>query len=97
MDKTKIEALQKRAQERVDKAKTADEAKAATEELEAITQIGKEADELEKENSSLLTAYKEAIRGQPIKLSKDEEPIEKSGEPLEFDEALKKIMDARKS
>lgn len=96
MDKKKIEALQKRAQERVENAKTAEEAKAATEELEAIAQIGKEAEDLERENSSLLSAYKEAIRGQPINLSKEEEPTEKDGEPISFDEALKKVLAARK-
>lgn len=97
MDKERIKNLQERAKQRLDKAETPEEIKAATEEMSMLEGVAEEAEKLEETNKNLLTSYKEALKGQPIKLSKADAIEEDEEAPLEFEDALKKVLDARKN
>lgn len=99
MNKSHIEALRAKAQQRFDKAETPEDVKAATEELSHIDELEKESEELEKTSASLLASYKAILKEQPIgkpenKDGDDEEDEEEEG--LSFDEALAKVIAARK-
>lgn len=94
MNKDNLEKLKAAAKARFDGAKTPEEVKAATQEIAYIEDFEKEADELEKSNLQLLASYKEAIKGESVTTKKPPEEDEE-GEPLEFDEALQKVLDQR--
>lgn len=100
MNKSHIEALRANAQQRFDKAETPEDVKAATEELSHIDELEKESEELEKTSASLLASYKAILKEQPVKKKSedkdgDDEEDEEEGE-LSFDEALSKVIAARK-
>lgn len=100
MDKTHIEELRKAAKARFDGATTPEAVKSATEELAHIDEIEKETEELEKTSASLLASYKSIIKNQPIKKdpaeNDDEGEEDEEGKALGFDEALAKVIAARK-
>jgi len=96
MTKQHFEALRAAAKARFDGAKTPEEVKAATEELANIDEIEKEAEELTKQNASLLASYKEIVKNEPVSKKPPADQEEDEGEGLDFAEALEKIIQARK-
>lgn len=95
MNKDNLEKLKAAAKARFDGAKTPEEVKAATQEIAYIEDFEKEAEELEKSNLQLLASYKEAIKGESVTTKKPPEDEDEEGEPLEFNEALQKVLNQR--
>ena len=96
MNNEHLEALRTSAKARFDGAKTAEEIKAATEELSHLDEIEKEEKELTSQNATLLASYKEIVKKEPVttKAPKDSDE-EEEGQGLSFEDALKKVLDAR--
>lgn len=91
-----LKRLRESAQGRLEKAADAEGVKAATAELADLEGIEKEAEELKQQNASLLAAYKDIVKNEPIKKGpNDDETDNDEGQGLEFGEALKKVLDAR--
>ena len=97
MNKTHFEALRAAAKARFDGAETPEAVKAATEELAHLDEAEKEAEELIKQNASLLASYKEVVKHEPItdKKPPEDSEDEDEGQGLEFGEALAKVLAAR--
>ena len=97
MIKEKLEALRAKAKARFDGAQTPEEIKAATEELANLDEIEQDAEKLTTENASLLASYKEIVRREPVTKKAPEESDEEDeeGQGLSFEDALKKVLDAR--
>lgn len=97
MNNEHLEALRTSAKARFDAAKTAEEIKAATEELSHLDEIEKEEKELTSQNVTLLASYKEIVKKEPVttKAPKDSDEEDEDGQGLSFEDALKKVLDAR--
>lgn len=96
--KTQIDALRKKAKARFDGAKTPEEVKEATEEMAALDELEKESAELEAANASLLASYKDIVKHEAVseKPQQDPEDEDEEGAGLGFEEALQKVLQARK-
>lgn len=100
MMKEKIEELRKAAQARLDGATDPEAVKQATADLSALDDLEKEADEMTASNAQLLASYKEIVRGQPLHPKKedlDDPDDPENGHGLSFEEALNKVLEARKA
>lgn len=97
MNNEHLEKLRASAKARFDSAQTAEEIKAATEELSHLDEIEKEEKELVSQNAALLASYKEIVKKEPVtnKAPKDSDEEEEEGQGLSFEDALKKVLDAR--
>ena len=97
MNKEHFEALRSAAKARFDSATTPEGVKAATEEMAHIDEAEREADEMAKQNASLLASYKEIVKHEPVtdKKPPEDSDEDEEGKGLEFGEALAKVLEAR--
>lgn len=97
--KNQIEVLREKVKARFENGQNPEEIKAATEEMAALDEIEKENEELLKQNASLLASYKEIVKGEPVSTKPQQETDsedEEEGAGLSFEEALQKVLEARK-